>query len=106
MLSCHVAVSSEYCLLVEASLCLKATERPQSPLVYSLGRPRSRGRMPILVGDSGQVLGVLGWALTRIRNLSLVLQCCGQDISTVVCVEQSCDLFTDIRGRGGASNVW
>ena len=30
--------------------------------------------MPSLVGDGGQVLRVLGWALTRIRNLSLVLQ--------------------------------
>ena len=39
--------------------------------------------MPSLVGDSGQVLGVLGWALTRIRNLLLVLQCCRQDVSTV-----------------------
>ena len=26
--------------------------------------------MPSLVGDSGQVLGVLGWALTRICNLT------------------------------------
>ena len=25
-------------------------------------RPRSRGHMPSLVGDSGQVLGVQGWA--------------------------------------------
>ena len=25
--------------------------------------------MPSLVGDSGQVLGVQGWALTRMRNL-------------------------------------
>ena len=71
------------CLLVEASLCLEATERPQWPRVYSLGRPRSRSRMPSLVGDSGQVLGVLGWALTKICNLPLVLQCCRQDISTV-----------------------
>ena len=31
---------------------------------------------PSLVGDrGGQVLRVLGWALTRIRNLSLVLRC-------------------------------
>ena len=37
--------------------------------MYSLGRPRSRGCMPNLVGDSGQVLGVLGWALTRMHNL-------------------------------------
>jgi len=39
--------------------------------------------MSSLVGDSGQVLGVLGWTLTRIFNLPLVLQCCRQDISTV-----------------------
>ena len=71
---------------MEASLCLEATDRPQWPRVYLLGRPRSRGGLPSLVGDSGQVLGVLGWALTRIRNLRnllLVLQCCRQDISTV-----------------------
>ena len=40
--------------------------------------------MPSLVGDIGQVLGVLGWALTRIYNLPLVMQCCRQDISPVV----------------------
>ena len=57
-----VAVSSEQCLLVEASLCLVAAERPQWQKVYLLGLPRSRGRMPSLVGDSGQVLGVLSWA--------------------------------------------
>ena len=39
-----VAVSSAYkCLLVKASLCLEAAERPQWPRLYSLGRPRSRG---------------------------------------------------------------
>ena len=53
-------MSSEYCLLVEASSCLEAAEKPQWPRVYSLGRPRSRSRMPSLVGDSGQVLGVTG----------------------------------------------
>ena len=53
-----VAVSSEYCLLVEASSCLEAAERPQWPRVYSLDRPRSHGCMPSLVGGSGQVLGV------------------------------------------------
>ena len=68
---------------MEASLCLEAAERPQLLRVYSLGRPRSRGRMLSLVGDSGQVLGVLGWALTRIRNLPLVLQCYRQDMSAV-----------------------
>ena len=45
-------------ILVEASLCLEATERPQWPRVYSLDRARSRSRMPSLVGDSGQVLWV------------------------------------------------
>ena len=43
---------------MEARLCLEASERPQWPRVYSLDRPRSRGRMPSLVGDNGQVLGV------------------------------------------------
>ena len=76
-----LAVSSEYCLLVEASSCLEAAEKPQWPIVYSLGRPRSRGRMPNLVGNSGQVLGVLGWALTGIRNF--VLQCCRNEMSMV-----------------------
>ena len=83
VLSCHVAVSSEQCLLVEVSLCLVAAERPQWPRVCLLGRPRSRSRMPSLVGDSGQVLGVLGWVLTRIRNLPFVVQYRRQDVSTV-----------------------
>ena len=70
-----VAVSSAKCLLVKASLCLEAAERPQWPRLYSLGRPRSCDRMPSLVGDRGPVLRVLGWALTRMRNISLVLCC-------------------------------
>ena len=54
---------------MEASLCLEAKEEQQWPRVFSLGRPRSCGLMPSLVGrDSGQVLGVLDWALTRICN--------------------------------------
>ena len=69
-------MSSEYCLLVEASLCVEAAERPEWPRVYSVGRPRSWSHMLSLVGDSGQVLGVLGCALTRICSLPLVLQCC------------------------------
>ena len=48
-----------------------------------LGRPRSCSFRQGLVGDSGQVFGVLDWAFTRICNLRLVLQCCRQDISTV-----------------------
>ena len=68
----------------------------------STGGARSRGRMPSLVGDSAQVLGVLNWSLTRIRNLPLLLQCCRQDISTVaVC---GTELWV-VYGRGEASNV-
>ena len=59
---------------MKASLRLEAAERPQWPRLFVLSRPRSRGCMPSLVGDRGQVLRVLGWALTRIHNLSLVLQ--------------------------------
>ena len=64
-----VAVSSAYSLLVKASLCLEAVERPQGPILYLLGRPRSYDRMPSLVGDRGPVLRVLGWALTRMCNI-------------------------------------
>ena len=51
---------------MKASLRLEAAQRPQWPRLYLLSRPRSCGRMPSLVGDGGQVLQVLGWALTRI----------------------------------------
>ena len=61
--------------------------------------------MPSLVGDSSQVLGLRGWALTGIRNLPLVLQCCRLGCQPWLCVEQSCELFTEIRGRGGACYV-
>ena len=68
---------------MKASLHLEAVERPQWPRLYLYSRPRSRDRVLSLVGDSGQVLRVLGWALTRIRNLSLVLQCDSQGSCTV-----------------------
>ena len=67
-----VAVSS-------ACESLETAERPQWPRLYSLGRPRSCNRMPSLVGDRGPVLRVLGWALTRMRNISLVLPCRRQE---------------------------
>ena len=60
-------------------LCLEAAERPQWPRLYSLGRPRSCDRMPSLVGDRGPVLQVPGWALTRMRNIPLVLRCSRQE---------------------------
>ena len=59
--------------------------------------------MPSLVGDRGPVLQVLGWALTRIRNISLVLV--EKEVEECLCVEQSRELFSKIRGRGGASNA-
>ena len=55
--------------------------------------------------NCSKVLGVLGWALTRIRNSSLVLHCLHKRCQQWLCVEQSCGLYTNIRGRGRASNV-
>ena len=63
---------------MKASLCLEAAARPQWPRLYLL-----RGHMPSLVGDRGQVLRVLGWALTGIHNLLLVLHSGIQGRSTV-----------------------
>ena len=43
-------------------------------------------RMPSLVGDRGPVLRVLGWALTRMRNIPLVLRCSREESwGVVVC---------------------
>ena len=66
---------------MKASLCLEAAEgHSGQDSRYSLGRPRSRDHM---VGDRGQVLVMLGWALTRIYHW-----CCiavtTQEMSTVV----------------------
>ena len=52
---------SDACLWKQ--VCLEAAERPQWPRVYSL--EVSRPYAKTIVGDSGQVLGVQGWALTR-----------------------------------------
>ena len=90
---------------MKASLRLEAAQRPQWPRLYLLSRPRSRGRMPSLVGDGGQVLQVLGWALTRIRNFPLVRYSQAKGAVRWLCVEQRRELFSDIRGRGGASNA-
>ena len=62
----------------KSKLGSRSSRRPQWPRLYLLSRPRSHGHMPSLVGDRGQVLRVLGWALTRICNLSLVLYCATQ----------------------------
>ena len=58
---------------MKASLCMEAAQRPQWPRVYSLDRPRSRGRMPSLVGDSGQVLGVQAGLDINTTNIQLAL---------------------------------
>ena len=47
-------------MLVKASLRLEAAQRPQWPRLYLLSRPRSRGRMPSLVGIGGQESPSLG----------------------------------------------
>ena len=88
---------------MKANLHLGAAQRPQWPRLYLLSRPRSRGHMPSLVGDGGQVLQVLGWALTRICNLPLVRYSQTKGAVRWLCVEQSRELFSDIRGRGGTS---
>ena len=53
---------------------VKKQQKGHSGQDYSLGRPRSRGRMPSLVGDHGQVLWVLGWALTIISPQMVMLR--------------------------------
>ena len=73
---------------MKASLRLEAAQRLQWPRLYLLSRPRSRGRMPSLVADGGQVLQVLGWALTRIRNLSLVRYSQAKGAVRWLCVER------------------
>ena len=90
---------------MKASLCVEAAERPQWPRLYSLGRPRSCDRMHSLVVDRGPMLRVLGWALTRIRNSPLVRYSQAKGAVRWLCVEQSRELFSDIRRRGGASNA-
>ena len=84
---------------------IEAAQRLQWPRLYLLSRPISRGCMPSLVGDGGQVLQVLGWALTRIHNLPLVQYSQAKEAVRWLCVEQSRELFSNIRGRGGASNA-
>ena len=84
-----VVVSSAQSLLVKA----RAAERPQWPRLYSSGRPRSCDRMPSLVGDRGPVLRILGWALTRMCNISLVLGC-SREAEECLCVQQGCELFS------------
>ena len=91
---------------MKASLCLEAAERLQWPRLNSMGRPRSCDRIPSLVGNRGLVLRVLGWALTRMRNIyRWYYAAVDKKAPEELCVEQNRELFSDIRGRGGASNA-
>ena len=75
----YLWVVSNASLWKQVCACLEAAERPQWPRVHSLGRPRSRGCMQSLVGDSGQSLS----ARLAFNGLPFVLQCCTQEMSTV-----------------------
>ena len=85
---------------MKASLRLEATEMPRWPRLYSSGRATSCDRLPSLVGDRGPVLRVLGWALYRWYYDTVE-----KEAEECLCVEQSRELFSKIRGRGGASNA-
>ena len=77
---------------MKASLCLEAAKRPQWPRLYSLGRPRSCDRMPSLVGGRGLVYR---WYYVAVDKKA----------EEELCVEQNHELFSDIRGKGRASNA-
>ena len=53
----------------ESKLASRRSRKATVVKTVFLSRPRSCGRMPSLVGDCGQVLRVLDWAITRICNL-------------------------------------
>ena len=59
----------------ESKLVCRSSRKATSPRLYSLGRPRSCDRIPSLIVDRGPMLRVLGWALTRMRDIPLLLQC-------------------------------
>ena len=52
----------------ESKLVCRSSRKAQWQRLYSMG-------MPSLVVDRGPMLRVLGWALTRMRNTPLLLQC-------------------------------
>ena len=68
----------------ESKFVSRCSRKATVAKIVLLGRPRSCSCKPSLVDDCGQVLRVLGWALTRIRSLPSVLNCYTQEISTVV----------------------
>ena len=62
-------------------------------------------RQRLLVGDSGQMLQVLDWALTAYAIYHWCYSVTAKGAVRWLCVEQSRELFSDMRGRGGASNA-
>ena len=73
---------------------------------HRVGPCRSCDCMPSLVGDRGPVVRVLGWALTRIRNIYCWYNTAVDKLNSACVWNQSRELFSDIRGRGGASNAY
>ena len=60
---------------------------------------------PSLVVDRGPMLRMLGWALTRMCDNRCYYSAVEKNAGERLCVEQSYELFSNIRGRGGASNA-
>ena len=60
--------------------------------------------MPSLVGGRGPVLRVLGWAL-ECAIYRWYYVAVDKKAAEELCGEQNRELFSDIRGRGGASNA-
>ena len=89
---------------MKASLRPEAAEWPQWPRLYLLSRPRSHGHMPSLVGDWPDAWSAglgFNWNAQFIVGATLSYP---KELNGG-CVEPSRELFSDIRGRGGASNA-
>ena len=76
---------------------LEVVERPQWARLYWLGRLRSCSHMLRLVSNCGSVLkyAIYCWSYTAVYIPAELL----------VCVEENHELFTNIRGRGGAAST-
>ena len=74
----------------ESKLASRSSRKSQWPRPCFLSRPRS---MLSLAGDRGQVLRVLGWALTRITIYRWCYSLTAKVADWRLCVEQSCELL-------------
>ena len=91
---------------MKVSLCVEAGERPQWPRLYSLGRPTSHDCMPSLVSDHDPVLSMQGWALAiEYITYHWCYTPVHESVDEWLYVEQSHEVFTNIKGRGGVSNT-